>query len=387
MEQWIENTFGMSISEMDTWIRVSIIAGVVLFAYLVDLLFSKVFVPIIRKLTLKTKAQWDDIFFDDKVCSAFSRMLPAIILTGALPFLIDDGLVGVIIARATIIYVIVTACRLLSAVINSVFNIFVHHKEEKAQSLGGIHQTFTIIVWIIGIILIAAVLIDRNPAYLLTGLGAAATILMLVFQDSIKGLVAGIQLSFQDMVRVGDWIEMPSRNADGVVTEITLNTVKVQNWNNTIATIPPYGLMQESFLNWRGMQESAGRRLNRSIQIDMHTVRFLSEQETKGYITRGQLPAEALHRAGTVTNLEAYRYAMEQYLKQRKDINENMTHMVRQLRASAEGIPVEFYAFSRTKQWEQYEAIQSQIIEYALASLRQFDLRVYQRGSDFKRSE
>lgn len=383
MEQWIENTFGVSISEMDTWIRLGIILGIVVFAYLVDLFFSKVIVPIIRKITLKTKAQWDDIFFDDEVCSTFSRNLPALVLTAALPFAID-GVWGVLISRVTLIYFIVTSCRFATSIINSVFNLFVHKKEEKAQSLGGIRQTFAIIVWIIGAILIAAVVIDRNPAYLLTGLGAAATILMLVFQDSIKGLVAGVQLSFQDMVRVGDWIEMPSRSANGVITEITLNTVKVQNWDNTIAMLPPYALMQESFLNWRGMQDSAGRRLNRSLNVDVHTVRFLTTKEVSDFIANQQLPADAAKRGGTVTNLEAFRYTMEEHLRQSKEINTDMTFMVRTLDMHSEGIPVELYAFSRTKDWIPYEHIQAQLIEFALASLSQFGLRAYQRGSDFK---
>lgn len=383
MEQWIENTFGMSINEMDTWIRLCAILGIVLFAYLVDLFFSKVIVPIIRKVTQKTKAEWDDIFFDDKVCSSFSRILPAIVMTAALPFAID-GVWGVLVARFTLIYIIVTTCRFLSAIIRAIFNLFVHKKEEKAQSLGGIRQTFVIIVWIIGAILMAAVIIDRNPAYLLTGLGAAATILMLIFQDSIKGLVAGIQLSFQDMVRVGDWIEMPSRNANGVVTEITLNTIKVQNWDNTIATVPPYALMQESFLNWRGMQDSAGRRFSRSFNVDVHTIHFLTSKEVNEYIANQQLPPEAAKRGGTVTNLEAFRYTMEQHLRLSKEVNPEMTFMVHTLEMATEGVPVELYAFSRTKDWVPYEHIQAQLLEFALASLSQFGLRAYQRGSDFK---
>lgn len=383
MEQWIENTFGMSINEMDTWIRLCVILGIVVFSYLVQLFFSKAIVPLIRRVTLKTKAEWDDIFFDDQVCATFSRILPAIILTAALPFAVD-GVLGVLVSRLTLIYIIVTFCLFLTAVIRAIFNLFVYRKEEKAQSLGGIRQTFVIIVWIIGAINIAAVIIDRNPVYLLTGLGAAATILMLVFQDSIKGLVAGIQLSFQDMVRVGDWIEMPSRSANGVVTEITLNTIKVQNWDNTIATVPPYALLQESFLNWRGMQDGAGRRLNRSLNVDVHTIRFLTAKEVSDYIANQQLPADAAKRSGTVTNLEAFRYTMEEHLRQSKEINTDMTFMVRTLDMHSEGIPVELYAFSRTKDWIPYEHIQAQLVEFALASLSQFGLRAYQRGSDFK---
>lgn len=384
MEQWIEQTFGLSIADMELWVRICIIAGIVVFSYLVDLIFRKVIVPIVRKITNRTAAKWDDILLDDNVCVTFSRILPALILTAALPFVIE-GWFGVLVSRATIIYIIVTVCLFLSAVIHAIFNLFVHRKEEKAQSLAGLRQTFVIIVWIIGAILIAAVIIDRNPAYLLTGLGAAATILMLVFQDSIKGLVAGIQLSFQDMLRVGDWIEMPSRNANGVVTEVTLNTVKVQNWDNTISTLPPYSLLQESFLNWRGMQESGGRRFSRAINIDMHTIRFLSDKEISDHIAKKHLPASAAQRKGMVTNLEAFRYWIEQHLIQNPDINPDLTCMVHQLMPGTEGVPVELYAFTRTKEWVEHEHIQSQLVEFAIASLPQFGLRVYQRGSDFKR--
>lgn len=384
MQDWLQQSFGLDIDSLSFWVRISIVAGIFLISYLVDLLFVKVIAPIIRRITLHTEAEWDDILLGDQVINAFSRMLPAIILTAALPFVFDSGLIGVLVARGTIIYIIITACNFLVSFIQAVFGLFVHHKEDKALSLAGIRQTFEIIVWIVGLINIIAIVIDRNPLHLLAGLGAAATVMMFVLQDMLKGLVAGIQLSFQDMLRVGDWISMPSRDTDGVVIEITLNTIKVRNWDNTITTLPPYALLSESFRNWRGMKESDGRRFRCGLRVNVNTVTLLSPAQVKEYVQHGQLPASALQRANAVTNLETFRYVMEQQLRQDPDVNQEMTLMVRHLAAGTEGIPIELYGFTRTKEWTEFEAIQARILEYALAILPQFGLRAYQRSSDLK---
>ncbi len=384
MQDWLQQSFGLDIDSLSFWVRISIVAGIFLVSYLVDLLFVKVIAPIIRRITLRTEAEWDDILLGDQVINAFSRMLPAIILTAALPFVFDRGFIGVLVARGTIIYIIITACNFLVAFIQAVFGLFVHHKEDKALSLAGIRQTFEIIVWIVGLINIIAIVIDRNPLHLLAGLGAAATVMMFVLQDTLKGLVAGIQLSFQDMLRVGDWISMPSRDTDGVVIEITLNTIKVRNWDNTITTLPPYALLSESFRNWRGMKESDGRRFRCTLRINVNTITLLTPAQVKDHVQHGQLPASALQRANAVTNLEVFRYVMEQQLRQDPDINQEMTLMVRHLAAGTEGIPIELYGFTRTKEWTEFEAIQARILEYALANLPQFGLRAYQRSSDLK---
>ncbi|MBP5346680.1 MAG: mechanosensitive ion channel, partial [Bacteroidales bacterium] len=198
-------------------------------------------------------------------------------------------------------------------------------------------------------------------------------VLMLVFQDSIKGLVASIQLMFNDMLEVGDWIVMTPRNVDGVVIEMTLTTIKVRNWDNTILTIPPYNMLTETFQNWRGMQESDGRRLRRTIQIDVRSVRFLTEKQAE----RWNIDIEN-HRP--VTNLEVFRTDMYNYLKKSPDINPEMTLMVRQLPATDAGIPVELYAFTRTKVWEEYEEINARLVEYSFAILSKYGLVAYQRG-------
>ena len=382
MESWLQQTFNLDIATLSLWVRIAIIAGIFLVSYLVDLLFCKVIAPIIRRITLKTSVKWDDILISDGVISAFSRMLPAVVLTAALPFVFQNGFLGVLVARGTIIYVILTACNFFAAVVKAIFGLFVHHKEEKALNLAGIRQTFEILIWIVGIINIIAIVIDKDPLRLLAGLGAAATVMMFVLQDTIKGLVAGVQLTLQDMVRVGDWISMPSRSADGVITEVTLNTVKVRNWDNTIATLPPYSLLSESFRNWRGMKESDGRRFTCNLRIDVFSIHLLKADQVRQYVEQGLLPDNVLARIESVTNLEAFRFAMERYLCKDADINQNMTFMLRQLDAKDEGIPVEIYGFTRTKEWVEYEHIKARILEYACATLPQFALRPYQRSGD-----
>lgn len=384
MQDWLLQNYNIEVSELSFWVRTAIVAGIFVISYLVDLIFVKVIAPVIRRITLRTKAQWDDILLCDEVISAFSRMLPAIILTAALPFVFEGGLLGVLVARATIIYIIITACNFFVALVHAVFGLFVHHKEDKALSLAGIRQTFEIIIWIIGFILIISIIIDRDPLRLLAGLGAAATVMMFVLQDTLKGLVAGIQLTFQDMLRVGDWISMQSRDTDGVVTEITLNTVKVRNWDNTITTLPPYALMTESFRNWRGMKEGDGRRFRCSLRVNVNTIKLLKPAQVSEYIKQGQLPASAQNRSQSITNLEVYRYMLEQHLLHDPEVNAQMTVMVRHLPAGTEGIPIELYGFTHTKEWVDFEHIQARLLEYAYALLPQFGLHAYQRSSDLK---
>lgn len=387
MQDWLVQTFDLDIESLSFWVRTAIVAGIFLLAYLVDLLFVKLVAPIIRRITMRTETELDDILLSDHVIGAFSRMLPAIILTAALPFVFDGGILGILVARATIIYIIITACNFLDAIVQAIFGLFVHHKEDKALSLAGIRQTFEIIIWIIGIIMIIAIIIDRDPLHLLAGLGAAATVMMFVLQDTIKGLVAGIQLTFQDMLRVGDWISMPSRDTDGVVIEITLNTIKIRNWDNTITTLPPYSLLTESFRNWRGMKESDGRRFRCTLRVNVNTIALLTHDQVDDYIKRGQLPPSAIDRRDTITNLEVFRYAMEQYMRQDAAVNNDMTLMVRHLPAGTEGVPIELYGFTYTKEWTEFESIQARLLEYAFAILPQFGLRAYQRSSDLKLAE
>lgn len=381
MEHWLNENLAFEASDLSLWARIGIVVGIIVAAYLVDTLVRRLLMPMLRRMAAHTATQWDDILLSDSVCRSFSRILPPIVMAVSLPFALD-GVLQDVISRFMAVYIIWNVCYFLSVLLRAVFNIFEYERAEKARSLRGILQTLQIVVWLIGAILMVSRLMDRSPVFLITGLGAAATVMMLVFQDSIKGLVAGIQLSLNNMVRVGDWICMPARGVDGEVIEITLSTVKVRGWDNTILTIPPYALITETFQNWRGMKEGDGRRLTRSVNVDMLTVQFLDAEAVERYKQAGYLPASA--KAGVATNLEAMRGCLTQVLHKSSDINRDMTLMVRQLPAGSEGLPIQLYAFTRTKEWTKYEDIQARLVEYMLSVMPQFGLRPYQRrGADY----
>ena len=378
LREWFEQNFGIDNVTLSIWVRLLIVLGIVLAAYLADFILSRIIIPSIRKITSKTETKVDDILLSDKVCRSFSAIIPPVILSFALPFALK-GNVQIIMERLTLIYIIINVCRFLTTIISALHNLFVYKGHEKARSLKGLFQTFQVFIWLFGSIAMVSVLVARSPLILIGGLGAFATVMMLVFQDSIKGLVAGVQLSLNEMVRPGDWIVMPSRNVDGIVKEISLSTVKVQNWDNTIMTIQPYNLITETFQNWKGMQESGGRRICRSVNININSVRFCSLSEFTDWKKKGYLTPDA--KEDSATNLEAFRNFLEQYLWNNPAINNEMTLMVRQLSATSEGVPVQIYCFSRTKVWKEYENVQSQLIEYMLATMSKFGIYVFQRSA------
>lgn len=356
--------------------RLVLIVLIIVVAYVIDYVCAHVLVPTIKKITERTKIEWDDILLSEKVVRAFCNILPPLILTFALPFTLS-GRVEEVMMRCCSAYIVVVVCRFFCVVVSAIFELFMAKKGVKAQSLKGIAQTIQVIICAFGAILIVSTLINKSPVVLITGLGAMAAVLMLVFQDSIKGLVAGVMLSANDMMRPGDWITVPKCNADGVVIDVSLNTVKVRNYDNTIITIPPYMLVNDSFQNWRGMSESDGRRIMRSINIDMHSVRFLTRDELQRYQEQGLLPMTV--QPGEATNLQVYRAHLMRYLRLHPAVNSAMTLLVRQLAPTAEGLPLQVYCFSRSKVWADYEELQSQLFEYIAASLPLFGLGVYQR--------
>lgn len=382
---WFERNLGTDHSSLEWYWRLAIVMGVVLLAYFVDFIFSRLLIPAVRRLTDKTETKIDDVLLSDKVCRALSNIIPPVILTFAFPF-VTKGTLELLLSRLTNIYIVICVTRFLCLVVGAIFEAFLTHGKVRAHSLRGLVQTIQMLITLFAVILGISILIDRSPVYLFSGLGAAAAVLMLVFQDSIKGLVAGIQLMFNDMLSVGDWIAMPSRNVDGVVAEITLTTIKVRNWDNTILTIPPYNMLTETFQNWRGMQESDGRRLTRSFNVDMHTIRLVTEAEVKDLTHRGLIAPTHHIKIGQTTNLELYRFFLLSRLKADHALNHQMNLMVRQLSATSEGIPVQIYAFTHTKVWAEYEDVQSRLVEYSVSMLREFGLRPYQRGSDFRQS-
>jgi miniconductance mechanosensitive channel len=282
------------------------------------------------------------------------------------------------------IYITIVIVRLICAFITSLYTISSEHEKLKERSMKGFYQMLKLVVICIGTIVIIATILNQSPAKILAGLGAGTAILMLVFQDTIKGLVAGIQLTVNDMVRPGDWIAMPKYGADGDVMEVSLTTVKVRNWDKTITTVPPYALVNDSFQNWRGMQESGGRRVKRSVYIDMRSIKFCTPEQMADFEQKGWL--EGIVREDNFpVNLHIFRNYLDKYLRSHSQVNQDMIIMVRQLQPTAQGLPLELYFFSDGTAWISYEKLQAEVFEHVFAMLPIFGLRVFQSpmGSDF----
>ena len=358
---------------------------VVLVIYMVNLIFRRVLSPAIRKVTNKTTFEWDEIVLSDSMLKDISRLIPPILLAVLLPIVFVEGSdVLDFVMRINNIYLVVVVAKLFCTFLASLYNLSLHHERLKNHSLQSVYQMLKVLVVCVALIIVVSILINKNPGYILTALGASAAVLMLVFKDMIVGLVAGVQLSVNDMLRPGDWIAMPKYGADGDVIEVSLTTVKVQNWDKTITTIPPYALVSDSFQNWRGMQESGGRRVKRSVYIDMRSIQFCTEEQIKEFESKGWL--EGIERADDrPVNLHVFRNYLEKYLRNHPRVNQDMTIMVRQLQPTVEGLPLELYFFSAGTAWIQYEQLQSEIFEHLFAILPTFGIRIFQSpmGSDF----
>jgi len=378
-----------------------------LIAFIAYFICKNYFIKGVLKITRKTKAQWDDYVFNEKILRNFCHIVPAVIITAFIPLTFTyNSVVQSFIFKLSMVYLIAVSLRFVNSFLSVIFGLFDQQANFKGRSLKGILQVVQIVVIFIAIILIISVLIGKSPVNLLAGLGASAAILTLVFKDSLMGLVSGVQLSANDMLRPGDWITMPKYNADGVVVDVTLHTVKVRNFDNTITTIPPYSLVTDSFQNWRGMSESKGRRVKRSINIDMNTVKFCTpemlekyrkigllkdyiesrEEEIRLYNTEHNIDGSLLINGRHQTNLGVFRAYLEAYIKNHPEISKELIAMVRQLQPTEKGIPLELYFFSSEKRWVYYENIQSDVFDHVLAVVPIFDLKVFQNpsGADFR---
>lgn len=367
-------------------VRLGAILGIIMLAFIADRVCKRIITPIIRKLTSKTESNWDDHLLSDEVLRNVCRLIPPIVISAMMPFALhsEPALLSFIL-KLCWVYITAVGVKLICAFISSLYAISSEHEKLKDHSLKGIFQMIKLVIVCIGAIIIISTLIDKNPVAILTGLGAGTAILMLVFQDTIKGLVAGIQLMVNDMLRPGDWITMPKYGADGDVIEVTLTTVKVRNWDKTITTVPPYALVNDSFQNWRGMFDIGGRRIKRSLNIDMHTVRFCTPDEMAHF--KKQPWMEGFEATGKEeVNLYIFRHYVDYYLKHHPKVHKDMTMLVRQLQPTAEGMPIELYFFSADTAWLRYEHLQAEVFDHILAVLHTFDLKVFQRptGLDLK---
>ena len=376
---------GLSDGLTSILIRITLVLGIVILAVIVDKICRKVVIPIVRKITDSTVSVWDDYLLSDDVLRNMCALIPPITIYAILPYLIPNY-TGGLVSKLCWIYITVVSVKLVCSFITSIFNISSEHEKLKSHSLKGFYQMLKLVVVCIGAIIIISTLIDKNPIAILTGLGAGTAILMLVFQDTLKGLVAGIQLMANDMLRPGDWITMPKYGADGDVIEVTLTTVKVRNWDKTIITVPPYALINDSFQNWRGMFDIGGRRVKRSLNIDMNTVRFCTPEELGHF--KQQPWMEGFEPTGEQeVNLYIFRQYIEYYLRHHPKVSQELIMTVRQLQPTAQGMPIELYFFSADTGWLNYEHLQAEVFDHVLAMLHTFDLKVFQSptGLDFQK--
>ena len=346
----------------------------------VDYLCQYIFVGSVRKLSEKSHYFWDTLLIKRRVIHNLVHAIPGILVYALLPMAFIRGKELLLISqKVCAVYIVFVLLLAINGFILVAMDIYNHREVSKNRSIKGFVQVLQVLAFFIGGIVIMAFLVNKSPATLFAGLGASAAILMLVFKDTILGFVAGIQLSANDMLRPGDWITVPGSNANGIVQEITLNTVKIQNFDNTISTIPPYTLVNNSFQNWRGMVESGGRRVMKSIFLDLNTIKFCTPEMLDNM--RKEIPLLADYKPDegvTPTNSQMFRVYVERYLTSLPVVNTDLDLIISQLQSTEYGVPIQIYFFSRNKVWKEYERIQSDIFDHFFAMIPLFELKVYQ---------
>lgn len=383
------------------------IASLLVICWLAKFITQRVVVQLIEHLIQKTKTEYDDYLIHHRLFQKLSHLVPALIILMLGPGLFEMfPTISQYITEIGQVYIIIVFVRSLGAIINAFHDLYNHIGYAKNRPIKGYIQMAHITVYFIAALIIVAIVFHVSLLAVFTSLGAVAAVLLLIFKDTILGITASIQLSANDMVKIGDWISMPSHNADGEVIEITLYAVKVQNWDKTISTIPPYELVSKSFTNWKGMSEAGARRIKRSISIDMKSVRFCSVtmlekfrriKLIENYIDQKSLEVEAFNKSHNwdlsnpvnglrLTNIGVFRKYLETYLRNHPMVQQEMTLLVRQLQPTDTGIPIEVYVFVNNTAWAIYENVQSDIFDHILAIVPEFELRVFQSpsGDDFK---
>ena len=359
-----------------------------LLSYLCTAAFRFVVMPVVQKVTETTKAKWDDYLFNHRVMKAFRRIIPPVIWYVSLPIVfVHSPQLLEFLMKVCNIYLVVVVLLFVSEFLHSLYEISEEHTKLRNRPLKGIYQMFNLLAFVLGCILVISIIIDKSATAVLAGLGASAAVLMLIFKDSILGLVAGVQLSANDMLRPGDWITMSKYGANGYVREVSLTTVKVQNFDKTITTIPPYALVSDAFQNWRGMREAGGRRMKMSINIDVDSVRFCTQEDIDSFVKKGYVSEERYANAGfPIANTQVYRDFMCDYLQNHPDVNNDLMILVRMLQPTPEGLPVELYCFSTFPEWKPFEQFQSSVLDYAIIMAHEFGLRIFQKpaGRDFR---
>lgn len=373
-------SWGVDPKIANTFDEMIIAALLVILAIGLDYLCQAIFVGSMKKLAQHTHYQWDSLLLKRKVVHHLVHTIPGILVYALLPlaFIRGKGLL-LLSQKICAVYIVFALLLAINGFILVFLDMYNMRQVNKNRPIKGFMQVLQVLLFFIGGIVIIAILIGKSPASLFAGLGASAAILMLVFKDTILGFVAGIQLSANDMLRPGDWITVPGSNANGIVQEITLNTVKIQNFDNTISTIPPYTLVNASFQNWRGMVESGGRRVMKSIFLDLNTIKFCTPDMLNTF--RKEIPLLADYKPDegvTPTNSQMFRVYVEKYLTSLPVVNTDLDLIISQLQSTEYGVPIQIYFFSRNKVWKEYERIQSDIFDHFFAMVPKFQLKVYQ---------
>ena len=379
-----------------------LVAAVILISFIVDLAAKKILLSVITKVVHKTKTKWDDILVERGLFNRLAHIAPVLILYFAVPLIfptVDTAIA--LLQRIILAYMIVVVLMVLSSFLSAVNAIYTTYEISKNRPIKGYLQIVRVFISIIGIVLVITTILNKSAMGLLSGIGAMSAVIMLVFKDSILGLVAAIQLSGNDMIRIGDWITVPAYGADGDVIDIKLQTVTIQNFDKTIVSVPIYSLVSSSFKNWRGMSDSDGRRIKRHISIDMNSIKFCSpemierfkkidilgeyiagkQQEIDEDNINKKANTSELINGRRMTNLGVFRAYIEACLRGNPQISDNMTFLIRQLQPSDKGIALEIYVFSSDQNWVNYEGIQADIFDHLLAAVSYFDLAVYQTPS------
>ena len=401
--------WGMSEAGATLLTRLGGVLLVLFVALIANRVTKRVVVRGIARLAQRTTSSWDDVVMRHRVLQRVAHLVPALVIYHfATPVLAGYDQLTAVVRQGALIYMIVIAALAANSVVNVGIEIVRGSRLPGELPVRSIAQVLKLVVYAVTSISVLALVLGRSPLLLLSGLGAMSAVTMLVFKDTILGFVAGIQLSANRMVSRGDWIEMPKHGADGDVLDVGLTTVKVQNWDKTITTIPTYALIGESFKNWRGMAESGGRRIKRALYIDVGSIRFCDEemlarfskiQYIADYLkdkreeianwnaARGVEPA-SLADGRHLTNVGTFRAYVVAYLRHHPMVHQDMTFLVRQLAPTEHGLPIEVYVFSRDQVWSRYEAIQADIFDHLLAVVPEFDLRVFQSpsGRDVERA-
>ena len=386
---------------ISTSISVIVLLAIAWIAFLLSWrIMKRIIIPIVQK----SKTSFDDLLVNHHFFKRLAYYTPAIILE----FLVDDALglaedkIPTLIFRLLDAWMVLITIMIINSVLSTIRDYYQRYDISKERPIDSFIQVLKIIAYVIGALLIIGIFVNRDISTLLFSLGTMSAVLMLIFRDPILGFVGGLQLTFNGMVRIGDWVSVPKFNADGIVLEITLTVVKVQNWDKTISMIPTYALVTNSFQNWRGMEESGGRRIKRFINIDMDSIKFCTsemleqyrkiqlldsyldekENELITYNKSNNINHEILVNGRRQTNLGVFRAYLKAYLDQRQDINSNMTFLVRHLQPTEKGLPIEIYVFTKTTEWGDYENIQADIFDHVLAVIPEFDLKIYQFPSN-----